>query len=378
MTTPDKPLRVEIEVEIAGTPQQVWEAIASAEGISSWFLPTEFEPRQGGAVVTHMGDDDSSPAWITAWDPPRRLVYDEPKWAELAGHPDALVSPLTTEFLVEARSGGTCVVRRDRQRLRHRRRVGGRVHRRDGDLLPAVLRSPAHLRGAVPRPARHPPRGACRHHRRRRRRGHRARRRPQPGRVRPRRAGRRRGGAGAVRHRPAPGPAVPHGRGRGAGPGLCQPVRPVSRRRRRVGRVRRMAVRPRGRGVRRRRPKTAGGTGSRGWADEPGTARPVCLPWERPHDRADDHDHRRRRRGPMPQYAIETQGLVKHFGETKAVDGVDLRVRAGTVYGVLGPNGAGKTTTIRMLATLHRPRPRARRASSATTWWPTPTPCGAA
>ena len=56
--------------------------------------------------------------------------------------------------------------------------------------------------------------------------------------------------------------------------------------------------------------------------------------------------------GPL---AIETRGLVKHFGETKAVDGVDLRVRAGTVYGVLGPNGAGKTTTIRMLATLIDP-----------------------
>ena len=57
----------------------------------------------------------------------------------------------------------------------------------------------------------------------------------------------------------------------------------------------------------------------------------------------------------LPPYAIETQGLVKHFGDTKAVDGVDLRVRAGTVYGVLGPNGAGKTTTIRMLATLIDP-----------------------
>jgi ABC-2 type transport system ATP-binding protein len=53
--------------------------------------------------------------------------------------------------------------------------------------------------------------------------------------------------------------------------------------------------------------------------------------------------------------AIETEGLVKVFGETRAVDGIDLRVRTGTVYGVLGPNGAGKTTTMRMLATLLRP-----------------------
>jgi ABC-2 type transport system ATP-binding protein len=53
--------------------------------------------------------------------------------------------------------------------------------------------------------------------------------------------------------------------------------------------------------------------------------------------------------------AIEATGLVKRFGEVRAVDGVDLAVRTGSVYGVLGPNGAGKTTTIRMLATLLRP-----------------------
>jgi len=53
--------------------------------------------------------------------------------------------------------------------------------------------------------------------------------------------------------------------------------------------------------------------------------------------------------------AIEARGLVKTFGDTRAVDGVDLEVRQGAVYGVLGPNGAGKTTTIRMLATLLRP-----------------------
>ena len=52
--------------------------------------------------------------------------------------------------------------------------------------------------------------------------------------------------------------------------------------------------------------------------------------------------------------AVEATGLVKTFGSNRAVDGVDLRVEAGTVYGVLGPNGAGKTTTIRMLATLLR------------------------
>jgi ABC-2 type transport system ATP-binding protein len=52
--------------------------------------------------------------------------------------------------------------------------------------------------------------------------------------------------------------------------------------------------------------------------------------------------------------AIEASGLVKSFGDVRAVDGVDLAVRSGSVYGVLGPNGAGKTTTIRILATLLR------------------------
>ncbi|MFC6825031.1 ATP-binding cassette domain-containing protein [Halopelagius fulvigenes] len=53
--------------------------------------------------------------------------------------------------------------------------------------------------------------------------------------------------------------------------------------------------------------------------------------------------------------AIETVGLRKSFGDVVAVDGVDLRIPRGTVYGLLGPNGAGKTTTIRLLATLLRP-----------------------
>ncbi|MGH3211736.1 MAG: ATP-binding cassette domain-containing protein [Trebonia sp.] len=54
-------------------------------------------------------------------------------------------------------------------------------------------------------------------------------------------------------------------------------------------------------------------------------------------------------------YAIETHGLVKRFGKTTALAGVDLAARTGTVLGLLGPNGAGKTTAVRILATLLRP-----------------------
>ena len=51
-------------------------------------------------------------------------------------------------------------------------------------------------------------------------------------------------------------------------------------------------------------------------------------------------------------HAIETTALVKTFGKTRALDGVNLHIRKGSVYGLLGPNGAGKTTTIRILETL--------------------------
>jgi ABC-2 type transport system ATP-binding protein len=53
--------------------------------------------------------------------------------------------------------------------------------------------------------------------------------------------------------------------------------------------------------------------------------------------------------------AIEAEGLVKRYGEVQALDGIDLHVEAGTVFGLLGPNGAGKSTTVRILTTLSRP-----------------------
>ncbi|WP_371496750.1 ATP-binding cassette domain-containing protein [Kitasatospora sp. NBC_00374] len=53
--------------------------------------------------------------------------------------------------------------------------------------------------------------------------------------------------------------------------------------------------------------------------------------------------------------AVEVRGIVKHYGATKALDGVDLTVREGTVLGLLGPNGAGKTTLVRVLSTLIKP-----------------------
>jgi oleandomycin transport system ATP-binding protein len=54
-------------------------------------------------------------------------------------------------------------------------------------------------------------------------------------------------------------------------------------------------------------------------------------------------------------HAIAARGLTKRFGATTAVDGIDLTIREGTVFGLLGPNGAGKTTIVRILATLITP-----------------------
>jgi uncharacterized protein YndB with AHSA1/START domain len=110
MTTPDVPLRLELSFELPGSPEQVWDAIATASGISSWFLPTDLEEREGGHVAFHMGDT-SSEGTVTGWDPPARLVYEEPDWNSMTGHADSPVTPMVSEFLVEAQSGGTCVLR---------------------------------------------------------------------------------------------------------------------------------------------------------------------------------------------------------------------------------------------------------------------------
>ncbi len=93
-----------VEWEVPGTPEAVWDAIATGPGISSWFVPTEVEERVGGAVAFHLGGGIESTGVVTGWEPPHRFAYEEPAW-----NPPA--PALGTEFLVEALSGGTCRVR---------------------------------------------------------------------------------------------------------------------------------------------------------------------------------------------------------------------------------------------------------------------------
>ncbi|WP_420128031.1 SRPBCC family protein [Longimicrobium sp.] len=96
---------VQAEVEVPGTPEEVWDAIATGPGISSWFVPARVDECVGGDVVCSFGPGMDSLATITAWDPPRRFVADS---RDDMG-PDA--PAVATEWIVEAKAGGTCVVR---------------------------------------------------------------------------------------------------------------------------------------------------------------------------------------------------------------------------------------------------------------------------
>lgn len=109
-TTPAVPHRFELELSVPGTPNDVWQAIATADGISAWMMRTELDEREGGTVTFHMGPEGSSVGRVTGWEPARRFAYEE-DWAGLVGQDAATVTPLVTEFVVEAASGGTCTVR---------------------------------------------------------------------------------------------------------------------------------------------------------------------------------------------------------------------------------------------------------------------------
>jgi uncharacterized protein YndB with AHSA1/START domain len=106
MTDPQPPSdrrSIELEVEVAGTPGEVWRAIATGSGISSWYVPHTVEEREGGAASASFGDGPEMqiPGRVAVWESPHRIVFDG---GEGAGG-------LAFEWLVEARDGGTCIVR---------------------------------------------------------------------------------------------------------------------------------------------------------------------------------------------------------------------------------------------------------------------------
>jgi uncharacterized protein YndB with AHSA1/START domain len=96
---------VQVEVEVPGTPEQVWDAIATGPGVSAWFVPTSVEERVGGAVLASFGPGMDSVSTITEWDPPAKFVAES---RDDMGPGDPTIA---TEWTVEAKSGDTCVVR---------------------------------------------------------------------------------------------------------------------------------------------------------------------------------------------------------------------------------------------------------------------------
>ena len=99
----DVPHSIELEIEVPGTPEEVWRAIATGPGITSWYVPHEVEEREGGAATASFGPGPEMqvPGRVAAWEPPRRVVFDGGEG----------VRSLAFEWLVEARDGGTCIVR---------------------------------------------------------------------------------------------------------------------------------------------------------------------------------------------------------------------------------------------------------------------------
>jgi uncharacterized protein YndB with AHSA1/START domain len=97
---------IQIEIEVPGTTEEVWQAIATGPGISSWFVPAEFEEEGGKpvAVILDFGGGMDSRSVVTTWDPPRVFAREGAGW--VPGSP-----PIATEFSVEARGGGLCIVR---------------------------------------------------------------------------------------------------------------------------------------------------------------------------------------------------------------------------------------------------------------------------
>jgi uncharacterized protein YndB with AHSA1/START domain len=95
---------VEMELLVPGTPEQVWQAMATGPGYAGWFVKSEIEPRVGGSLVFDFGEGATSPGEVTAFEPPHRFAYVERDWEK--GAP-----PVATEITITARSGQRCVVR---------------------------------------------------------------------------------------------------------------------------------------------------------------------------------------------------------------------------------------------------------------------------
>ena len=96
---------VAVETEVPGTPEEVWQAIATGPGITAWFVPAQLEEREKGSIVMDFGPGMESKSEIREWDPPRRFTAENQDGMG-PGSP-----AMATEWTIEAKAGGTCRVR---------------------------------------------------------------------------------------------------------------------------------------------------------------------------------------------------------------------------------------------------------------------------
>jgi len=95
---------IQVEVEVPGTPEEVWRAIGTGAGISSWFVPSTVDERAGGEIVCSFAPGMDSRAKITAWQPPHHMAAESSDYGPKA-------PTIASEWYVEAKSAGTCIVR---------------------------------------------------------------------------------------------------------------------------------------------------------------------------------------------------------------------------------------------------------------------------
>jgi uncharacterized protein YndB with AHSA1/START domain len=105
---------MERRYEVAASPEQVWDTIATADGISAWMAPTRLDPQVGGEVSFGLGGFVSTGV-VTGYTPNERFAVEEP-WPiadhmPTAHHDLSSLTPIATEFLIEAASGGSCPIR---------------------------------------------------------------------------------------------------------------------------------------------------------------------------------------------------------------------------------------------------------------------------
>lgn len=96
---------IAVETEVPGTPEEVWQAIATGPGLTAWFVPSQVEEHAKGSMVMDFGPGMESKAEIQEWQPPHRFTAENAE-GMAPGAP-----PMATEWTIEAKGGGTCRVR---------------------------------------------------------------------------------------------------------------------------------------------------------------------------------------------------------------------------------------------------------------------------